>query len=68
MRDGVGEVVVDREEGGFGRVVFVHYYTKYNDTHSSIEQSPLISDVTAPHITQLLEFRNLTAVARLCLK
>ena len=22
MRDGVGEVVVDREEGGFGRVVF----------------------------------------------
>ena len=23
MRDGVREVVVDREEGGFGRVVFV---------------------------------------------
>ena len=23
MRDGVGEVVVDREEGGFGKVVFV---------------------------------------------
>ena len=22
MRDGVGEVVVDREEGGFGTVVF----------------------------------------------
>ena len=22
MRDGVGEVVVDREEGGFSRVVF----------------------------------------------
>ena len=22
VRDGVGEVVVDREEGGFGRVVF----------------------------------------------
>ena len=27
MRDGVGEVVVDREEGGFGRVVFgVFFY------------------------------------------